>query len=91
MTTEMSNILNIISSDIKLGKTFKESTFYKQSKNKKGDAVIYTEMKNSYDVYAKQKTYKNEFMRDMMNGYLSYYENQLYLSADGIQVTSYGA
>jgi hypothetical protein len=30
-------------------------------------------------------------MVDMMNGYLSYYENQLYLKATGTKTTSYGA
>jgi uridine phosphorylase len=89
MTTEMSKILNIMSNDIKLGKSFEESTFYEQSENKLVDATVYAEMKGSYDVYAKEG-YKNQFMEDMMNAYLGYYENTLYSKAQGTKVTSYG-
>jgi hypothetical protein len=89
MTTEMSKILNIMSNDIKLGKSFEESTFYEQSENKLVDATVYAEMKGSYDVYAKEE-YKNQFMEDMMNAYLGYYESTLYSKAQGTKVTSYG-
>lgn len=90
MTNNMSKLLKKVSLDIKAWKSFEQSSFYSKSTDKLLDSQIYAEMKNSYDFYAKTKPYSEKFLKDMMTGYLGYYENRLYSNAQGIKLTSFG-
>ena len=90
MTDKMWELLKKVSAEIKAWKSFEQSSFYKESKNKDADALIYAEMKQSFDTYARWRKYQDLFLKDMMNGYLGYYENKLYSNADGLKFTSVG-
>ena len=88
MKEKMSEILEGMWKDIQEWKTFEQSKFASVSENKNGDAKLYEEMKSVYDTYAKGKPYEKEFLDDMIKGYLSYYENQLFKNAEGTKATT---
>ena len=88
MSQKMFKILEVMWKDIQEWKGFEESSFASLSENKTWDAKLYEEMKSVYDRYAKGKPYEKEFLADMITGYISYYENQLYKNAKGTKATS---
>ena len=87
MTEQMAGLLKEIVADIKAGKAFSESSF---SEYPNGSS-IYAEMKSAFDTYAKGQPYADQFLTDMAQGYLGYYESKLYQNAAGLNVSNFGA